>query len=323
MPAGRPGKASTPAPLPEGLTDPYKELELEACASSELVTKSYRSLAKKYHPDRNRNKPKEIQEKNEAIFLRIKAAYEYLDDSARKESYDAEKQRKLAAVRARDQREGQMDARRRARKRELEEEERRAAAQTATAGAPEPSSLPRKRPATDRNLQKEGKERREAMASERRRREAAAATESRVKVKWVRAKHSHSDETLVALFRPFGHVRAVEFVGEKGNSAFVTLDSPAAALAAQRAFASHDSMKVTSLNSAHARMSTAPTGVDGGEPHESATTRRTSPPVPDDLHTILKGPESSILGRLSAQELEAKEAKVFGLLARVVASTSA
>ncbi len=63
--------------------DYYKLLELDKSASIEEIKKSYRKLAKKYHPDTNRGNP-EAAEK----FKAINEAYEVLRDPEKRKRYD-------------------------------------------------------------------------------------------------------------------------------------------------------------------------------------------------------------------------------------------
>jgi molecular chaperone DnaJ len=64
--------------------DYYKLLGVDRNASDEEIKKSYRKLAMKYHPDRNKDDP----EKAEAKFKQIKEAYEVLSDAKKRAAYD-------------------------------------------------------------------------------------------------------------------------------------------------------------------------------------------------------------------------------------------
>jgi curved DNA-binding protein len=63
--------------------DYYKILELDRKASAEEIKKSYRRLAKKYHPDKNPN-DKVAEEK----FKEVSEAYEVLKDPEKRKKYD-------------------------------------------------------------------------------------------------------------------------------------------------------------------------------------------------------------------------------------------
>ncbi len=64
--------------------DFYKILNVDRNASDAEIKKSYRSLAMKYHPDRNADNP----EAAEAKFKEIKEAYEILSDPKKRAAYD-------------------------------------------------------------------------------------------------------------------------------------------------------------------------------------------------------------------------------------------
>ncbi len=63
--------------------DPYKELGLSKGASQDDIRKAFRKLAKQFHPDKNPG-DKSAEER----FKRISAAFDFLDDDARRQRYD-------------------------------------------------------------------------------------------------------------------------------------------------------------------------------------------------------------------------------------------
>ncbi|HZK06923.1 MAG TPA: J domain-containing protein [Bacteroidales bacterium] len=63
--------------------DYYKILEVEKAASPDDIKKSYRRLARKYHPDKNPGNPK-----SEEKFKEMQEAYEVLKDPAKRQKYD-------------------------------------------------------------------------------------------------------------------------------------------------------------------------------------------------------------------------------------------
>ncbi len=63
--------------------DYYKTLEVERSATAAEITKSYRKLARKYHPDVNKTKQAEDQ------FKQLSEAYEVLKDPEKRKQYDA------------------------------------------------------------------------------------------------------------------------------------------------------------------------------------------------------------------------------------------
>ena len=61
----------------------YKTLGVDILASGEDIKKAYRALARKYHPDLNRDKPE-----CEQIFKEINEAYETLGNKEKRTAYD-------------------------------------------------------------------------------------------------------------------------------------------------------------------------------------------------------------------------------------------
>ncbi|MEE9115696.1 MAG: DnaJ domain-containing protein, partial [Thermoplasmata archaeon] len=64
--------------------DYYEVLEIERGASEKDIKKAYRKLAKKHHPDMNKDNPKGAAEK----FKKVSEAYEVLVDKEKKARYD-------------------------------------------------------------------------------------------------------------------------------------------------------------------------------------------------------------------------------------------
>lgn len=65
----------------------YEILEVDKNASSEIIDKAYKTLAKRYHPDMHEDDKKEWAEEH---FKQINEAYEILSDEQKKAGYDAE-----------------------------------------------------------------------------------------------------------------------------------------------------------------------------------------------------------------------------------------
>ena len=63
--------------------DYYRTLEVDKKATAEQIKKSYRKLARKYHPDVNQDDPKA-----EDRFKEINEAYEVLSDAEKRDKYD-------------------------------------------------------------------------------------------------------------------------------------------------------------------------------------------------------------------------------------------
>ena len=63
--------------------DFYEILGVQKNASDDDIKKSYRKLAMKYHPDRNKD-----DKESERKFKEVSAAYEILKDSEKRSAYD-------------------------------------------------------------------------------------------------------------------------------------------------------------------------------------------------------------------------------------------
>ena len=63
--------------------DYYEVLALAKNATADEIKKSYRRLARKFHPDTNRNDPSA-----EAKFKEVQEAYDVLSDAKKREAYD-------------------------------------------------------------------------------------------------------------------------------------------------------------------------------------------------------------------------------------------
>lgn len=64
------------------MDDYYSALELNKNASIDEIRKSFRTLALKYHPDKNKD------EGSKEKFMKIVEAYEVLSDASEKKNYD-------------------------------------------------------------------------------------------------------------------------------------------------------------------------------------------------------------------------------------------
>src|SRR5438270_13181950 len=65
------------------MRDPYEVLGLAKSASAGEVKKAFRRLAKKHHPDQNKNDPKA-----QAKFAEVNTAYEILGDEKKRAEFD-------------------------------------------------------------------------------------------------------------------------------------------------------------------------------------------------------------------------------------------
>src|SRR3954463_1318210 len=65
------------------MRDPYEVLGVPRGASAAAIKSAYRKLAKKHHPDANKNDPKSA-----ARFSELNAAHEILGDEAKRKQFD-------------------------------------------------------------------------------------------------------------------------------------------------------------------------------------------------------------------------------------------
>ena len=66
------------------MKDLYDIIGVSKNASQDEIKKSYRKLALKYHPDRNKNNKEEAEKK----FKEVSRAYSVLSDKSKKQQYD-------------------------------------------------------------------------------------------------------------------------------------------------------------------------------------------------------------------------------------------
>src|ERR1700710_1674176 len=65
------------------MRDPYEVLGVQRGASAAAIKRAYRKLAKKHHPDANKNDPKSA-----ARFSEVNSANEILGDEAKRKQFD-------------------------------------------------------------------------------------------------------------------------------------------------------------------------------------------------------------------------------------------
>lgn len=236
--------------------DPYDALGVGFGASDAEITRAYRKLALKLHPDKQG--PGLSEKKREEIakqFHDIKEARTFLLDAEHAEDrrqYDARRESERMRREANAARELNMSHRRKRMRDELKEKEAQARQQS------------RKQQQTEKaekdvvdQLRKEGQQRREEQARRdtekelerefwKQRQERKITLEERqVRLKWDRKKMkiSPSVDSIASLLSQFGAVESVEFLGKKGNQALVTFQDASSCRPCVDAYATNKEMR--------------------------------------------------------------------------------
>jgi DnaJ family protein C protein 17 len=222
--------------------DPYDILGIQPGATDAEITKAYRKLALKLHPDKQRPNLSATEQAQEAKhFQDIQLARTFLlEDTAERRKYDAKRQSESLRKQADLVREQHMSAKRKRMRDELKQKEAAEAKQEASE---------RKQKTKDKNrkeyvdqLGRDGTKLRQEYAEKEAERNTQNAVEEelrqnrkqekeslkfrQVRLKWDRKKmsmSSPSEDSIASLFQEkFGTVEHVEFLGSKGNQALVT-----------------------------------------------------------------------------------------------------
>jgi curved DNA-binding protein CbpA len=240
--------------------DWYEVLNCSLDSTKEHIERAARQLARKYHPDRNKDP-------NAApLFLNVQKAKEFLLNDEKRRGYDEELKKKIKRKEYDQQRHQHMDSKR---KKMKEDFEARLGKFQKTSATEEAQSVPRHHKPKGNDVDdirkdsihrmNEAREKQEAqfnnisMEEILKHRQSMSDSKSQetivqIKIKWRRSDISHSDDSLCSLFRVFGSIEDVTMAaGGKTNTAIITFATHSAAQNAVNHYLESQTFKVTLL----------------------------------------------------------------------------
>ena len=240
--------------------DPYEVLGIPFSSSDVEITKAYRKLALKYHPDKQKDdrSSKLELERIAQKFQEIQEARDFLLDFDKRRKYDAKKASMEARKAADRAREEQMSAKRRRLRDELARQE-----QSARSGHESQTSVfTNKHQSRSKveELRKQGKEMRETFAGREQNakkndvplHQSSEIMEDRqIRLKWSRKrmKISPSEHDIAKIMEKFGAVENVELIGKKANAALVTFLSRSSCTPCVDAYLNSEEMRASYVGS--------------------------------------------------------------------------
>eukprot|EP00980_Cylindrotheca_fusiformis_P012729 scaffold3108_cov152-Cylindrotheca_fusiformis.AAC.20 len=226
--------------------DPYVVLGVSPGATDVEITKAYRKLALKWHPDKQRSTMSEVELAATAKkFHDIQQARAFLlEDKEGRRKLDTQRESERVRKQANAKREQTMSATRKRMRDELKQKE----AQAKQEQMDKQRMVHHKKKSKRKNdyvdqLRRDGTKLQEEYAEKQAAREADGIEETlkqqlkqkqrekeelqqrQVRLKWNRKRIDPSQEDIVSMFAQFGTVQEVEYLGKKGNQALVTFES--------------------------------------------------------------------------------------------------
>lgn len=219
--------------------DPYLVLGIQAGSTDAEITKAYRKLALKLHPDKQRPNASQVEQETVAKrFQEIQQARTFLlENKGERQKLDNKRESERVRKQADAKREQTMSAKRKRMRDELKQKEAQAKQETR-------EKTKRTKDQTNNKdyvdqLRRDGTKLREAYAEKEaerhdvleeqlrlnKKKEKEALEHRQVRLKWDRKKisTSPSEDSIASSFQEnFGKVEHVEFLGSKGNQALVT-----------------------------------------------------------------------------------------------------
>jgi curved DNA-binding protein CbpA len=209
------------------LTDWYAIVKCSIDSSKEDIAHAVRKLSLKYHPDKTKNDPKGTE-----IFLQIQNAKNFLLDDVKRAEYDEALRKTLKRKQYDVDRVKNMDGNRKKLKQEFEERLRKASGMN-------PPNAPTQAPSTNESkmkskdyiekLRKENLARMNESDEKMRQKEIDEAVKANsnnpitnIKVKWKRSDQSYSEDMLFQLFKEYGEIGDIKFIGSKGDAAQIS-----------------------------------------------------------------------------------------------------
>ena len=252
--------------------DPYDVLGIEPGVSDAVITKAYRKLALKLHPDKQSANLTLVQVEEIALeFHNVKEARAFLLDPEFRDArtrYDAKRASIQRRRQAEKEREQNMNERRKRMREELKQKEEEARKRCKNTSKAQHQSSARSKQHSDEYLEKlrrEGSNLRQAYAEK----EAEAAADNmrqqakqeaqnkkerqrfledrQIRLKWSRKKlkTSPSEDSIATMLSRFGSVEEVEMLGSKGNLALVTFADPSSCRPCVESYKNSDEMRAS------------------------------------------------------------------------------